>query len=728
MRTPRTRRRSQKRRLQLGGVESVLTRYPTLDALNTAIGTAVSRGTLAIPSQKRGICVTDAVVASIWYSDYLGEWLWTKYIYSRRRPGIDTENVERQGLIAPDNAIDSFMRLSALRVVNIMQQGAEVPIRRGLLARQPSAQPIAELPTGEVCSNILASLANAPEAQVQTYLEDRPSHGIYSNYTSDALRGILERIAPAGSTAVSEAPCEGMPCVAILLTSAIHAVACVLVNGIWHFMDNEVGIAIPLRGITLRQLESSSFSFTYDLTHPDHESFHLYLNSNAWHGGQLGSWTVNRVYERSDDFRGRMIPHQETLDTRRYICVNPEALRGDGGLHRMVVDMDVPEIAPAPRQRDLRDIVGVLAGVRFFSKADSGRTSYITTESEQVVFRVTSARGPGSTYTIRYGQVVIGVFTPNDRRRPTNSLWKVKLHTDRGEEFEGILDLRDSAGVTSELRGMMRLLLTTLSRENQQADVPMSAEPPPPPLSRPAPAAPAAPVLDTEEGYRMALEAETAAAPAPPAPPAPPAAPAPAPPAPAPGPLGWSPATQTLAQLVQRRPTDGLYKEIEKVIRDGGDLNQKNESGLTPFHALVRTKRDLFAEDPTRIQTLVNGFHADVTTRDLQANTVFHTVARLYTSDEMEAILPQLMELTRDINARNNDLDTPMDVVLKRRDRTDAMVAAFRRYGAVNSTQPRPSGGRRKTFRRRRSSLPKRTGPSSGHSRRYSRRRRASRS
>ena len=36
--------------------------------------------------------------------------------------------------------------------------------------------------------------------------------------------------------------------------------------------------------------------------------------------------------------------------------------------------------------------------------------------------------------------------------------------------------------------------------------------------------------------------------------------------------------------------------------------------------------------------------------------------------------------------------------------------------------------GGRKTVRRRRSSLPKRTGPSSGHSRRYSRRRRASRS
>lgn len=41
---------------------------------------------------------------------------------------------------------------------------------------------------------------------------------------------------------------------------------------------------------------------------------------------------------------------------------------------------------------------------------------------------------------------------------------------------------------------------------------------------------------------------------------------------------------------------------------------------------------------------------------------------------------------------------------------------------------PPSTGGRRKTFRRRRSSLPKRTGPSSGHSRRYSRRRQASRS
>lgn len=707
MRTPRARRRSQKRRLQLGGVESVLTRYPTLDALNAAIGTAVSRGTLAIPSQKRGICVTDAITASLWYSDYLGEWLWAHYIYGGRRPGIDTAGVE-QGTLVRDNPVDSFMKLSALRVVNIMQQGAEVPKDRGVLARQPSAQPFRDLPTGEVCSNILAFMARDPLYSASDYFTERASHGIRTEYTSEAAGRIVEAVLPRGSTLVSADFCRDKTCVAVLINSALHAVACVLVNGVWHFMDNEVGVAIPLRGITLAQIESASFSFTFDFTQADSMSYFLYLNSNAWRGGQLGSWTVTRKYTSNEYASGATFPHQEDLSARRYLCVTPRALQADGAVHREVVETDVPMVDAAPRQKTLADIVGDLAGVRFHSKRSSARRSYLTSESEAVVLRVSSLAS-GGTYRIQVNGVDVGVFTPNDRRRPTNRLWKVTFHTEQGQMFPGILDL---TGITPQNRGMMRILLTILNRQNQQTDVTMSDEEAPPPRRPVAPVPEAERRADAaaeEEGYRMALEAETATAPAPP-------------------PLGWSPATQTLAQLVQRRPDPDLYTEIETAIRAGGDLNQKDERGLTPFHALVRTKRDLFSIDPTRIQTLVNGFHADVTTRDLQANTVFHTVARTYTSDEMEAILPQLMDLTRDINARNKDFDTPMDVVLKRRDRTDAMVAAFRKYGAVNSTQPRPSGGRRKTVRRRRSSLPTRKAPSSGHSRRYSRRRRASRS
>jgi hypothetical protein len=723
-RTPRTRRGSQKRRLQLGGVESVLTRYPTLDALNAAIGTAVSKGRLAIPSQKRGICVTDAITASLWYSDYLGEWLWAHYIYgTSRRPGIDTAGVER-GTLLRNDPVDSFMKLSALRVVNIMQQGAEVPKDSGVLARQPSAQPFRDLPTGEVCSNILAFMARDPLYSASDYFAEREFHGIRTEYTSEAAGRIVEAVLPRGSTVISADLCRDKTCVAVLINSSMHAVACVLVNNVWHFMDNEVGVAIPLRGITLEQIEAGSFSFTFDFTQADSMTYLLYLNSNAWRGGQLGSWTVNRKYTSGEYASGSTFPHQEDLSSRRYLCVNPRALQDNGAVHRKVVETDVPMIESAPRQKDLTDIVGDLAGVRFHPKQSSARRSYITSESEDVVLRVSSTPARG-TYTLQVNGVTIGILTPNDRRSPTNNLWAVKFHPEGGQTLPGLLDL---SGITPQNRGMMRIILTILNRQNQQTDVAMSDEEAPPP-SRPAPApVPEAvrrvDVAAEEEGQRMALEAETAPAPVPPAP----VPPAPAPPVPAPVPLRWTPATQALFRLIHRRPDPDLYTEIEKAIGAGGDLNQKNESGLTPFHLLVLTKRNLFSVDPTRIQTLVNGFHADVTTRDLQANTVFHTVARTYTSDEMEAILPQLIELTRDINARNNVLDTPLDVVLKRRDRTDAMVAAFMKYGGRPSTQPLPTGGRRRTFRRRRSSLPKRTGPSSGRSRRYSRRRRASRS
>jgi hypothetical protein len=713
-RTPRTRRRSQRRRLQLGGVESVLTRYPTLEALNTAIGTAVSRGTLAIPSQKRGICVTDAITASLWYSDYLGEWLWAHYIYGGRRPGIDTKQVER-GTLIRDDPVDSFMKLSALRVVNIMQQGAEVPKDRGVLARQPSAQPLAELPTGEVCSNILAFMARDPVYSASDYFAERASHGIRTDYTSEAAGRIVEAVLPRGSTLVSRDLCRDKTCVAVLLSSVLHAVACVLVNGVWHFMDNEVGVAIPLRGITLAQIETASFSFTFDFTQADSMSYFLYLNSNAWGGGQLGSWTVSRTYVRGEYASGATFPHQEDLSARRYLCVNPRALQADGAVHREVVDTDVPMVESAPRQKTLADIVGDLAGVRFHSEQSSVGRSYITSESEAVVLRVSSIAS-GGTYRIQVNGVDVGVFTPNDRRRPTNQVWAVKFHPEGGQTLPGLLDL---TGITPQNRGMMRILLTILNRQNQQTDVAMSDEeaPAPPPRRPAAPALTPVPPTDPTKSYLFVGTRPDAINPArafvidPPL---------------AVGLPGFlRPLTRGSRPLAMLgAPRGVLWGETRSNGRvDRGWLGDySQEVGQALFAVAEATPAPKPAPTPAPVdEDEGEGY-------------------RMALEDETAPAIPDPIQ-TRIADIRrtwfatspNRDVFPPKVLadaaafLTATPDATNLMLVNAIRKSQEDYKRGR-RGGRKTTLRRRRSSLPKRTGPSSGHSRRYSRRRPTSRS
>lgn len=709
------------RKAQRGGVESILTRYPTLEALNTAIGTAVSRGTLAIPSQKRGICVTDAITASLWYSDYLGEWLWAHYIYGGRRPGIDTKQVERGTLIRND-PVDSFLKLSALRVVNIMQQGAEVAKDRGVLARQPSAQPFRDLPTGEVCSNILAFMARDPLYSASDYFAEREFHGIRTEYTSEAAGRIVEAVLPRGSTVISATPCRDKTCVAVLINSDRHAVACVLVNNIWHFMDNEVGVAIPLRGITLAQIETASFSFTFDFTQADSMSYFLYLNGNAWRSGQLGSWSVNRKYIGDEYASGTTVPHQEELSSRRYLCVNPRALQADGAVHREVVDTDIPMVESAPRQKTLADIVGDLAGVRFHSKQSSARRSYITSESEEVVLRA-SATAAGGVYRIQVNGVDVGVFTPNDRRPPTNQLWKVKFHPEGGQTLPGMLDL---TGITPQNRGMMRIILTILSRQNQQTDVAMSDEeaPAPPPRRPAAPAAPAAPALtpvpptDPTKSYLFVGTRPDAINPArafiidPP---------------PAVGLPGFlRPLTRGSRPLATLgAPRGVLWGETRSNGRVDkgwlGDYSQEVGQALFAVAEATPAPRPAPAPAPAPVDA-EEGY-------------------RMALDDEAapavpDAIRKRIADIRRTWFATSPNRDVFPDQVLADAaaflaatpDATNAMLVNAIRNSQEAYKRGRRGGRHRTTTRRRRSSLPTRTGPSSGHSRRYSRRIQASRS
>jgi hypothetical protein len=725
-RTPKGRRRS--RRTQKGGVESVLTRYPTLDALNAAIGTAVSKGRLAIPSQKRGICVTDAITASLWYSDYLGEWLWAHYIYgTSRRPGIDTAGVER-GTLLRNDPVDSFMKLSALRVVNIMQQGAEVSVDRGVLARQPSAQPFRDLPTGEVCSNILAFMARDPLYSASDYFAEREFHGIRTEYTSEAAGRIVEAVLPRGSTVISADLCRDKTCVAVLINSSMHAVACVLVNNVWHFMDNEVGVAIPLRGITLEQIEAGSFSFTFDFTQADSMTYLLYLNSNAWRGGQLGSWTVNRKYTSGEYASGSTFPHQEDLSSRRYLCVNPRALQDDGAVHREVVETDVPMIEPAPRQKDLTDIVGDLAGVRFHPKQSSTRRSYITSESEDVVLRVSSMPGRG-TYTLQVNGVTIGILTPNDRRSPTNNLWKVKFHPEGGQTLPGLLDL---SGITPQNRGMMRIILTILNRQNQQTDVAMSDEESPAPPTTDVSLRPVRPT-DPRKSYLF---------------------------------VGTSPSAiqKTTAIVIDRLPfvpTPGFLTPLSVNSRQVASLGAPSGVLWGEVHTNGQRYSGWLGDYTQTVgQALFKVAEAAPAPRlpqtappapDLNEEGIRMALeedgapppAPMYPPAPPipQPILDRIADirriwfttsLYRDVFPRQVYTDAAAFLTATP-DATNAMLATAIRNSQNAYMKANPSGfklnrGGRRTFRRRRSSLPKRTDPSSGRSRRYSRRRQASRS
>ena len=255
---------------------------------------------LPIPSQKRNICVTDALIAVLWYTDGIRDRLWEMFIHNKV---IDTDCETRIATMGDDELATCFFQLSGARVANLLNIP---PLRaeptRPLLLRAPSAGLEEFLPdgtpippeapaVGEVCSMIYHAFRSRIQglgvSEDIKRLED-------FTIKEDEIRPLLRRAIAAADleetieiTELGESPPEGSQLLAVYTvlntgTSTYHLVALCKINGQWHFLDNNVGYSLPfleeadnderVRAMRLREelyyVEGELFYTLYDHSRP----------------------------------------------------------------------------------------------------------------------------------------------------------------------------------------------------------------------------------------------------------------------------------------------------------------------------------------------------------------------------------------------------------------------------------------------------------------------------
>ena len=271
---------------QRGGMRFLFTKYKTLKELRTAMADLNSKGVLPIPSQQSATCGMDAITASLWYSDILGEYLWHKYVFANGGV-VDTHDVEK-GPRSHDQACSGVLSVMAYRVAQIMQSVSVTlkqdpalvpsdPLPPQVLSRPRSARGPTAVPTGEVSSNLVHIIAKK-EKDVDPQ-RDTSDHTIALSTAVDAMNAAVsqddnlkENVRLVHGEKIQEVfktgGLSGMKCVAVAIgmrnldnPQSGHAIAVVLSNGIWTLMDNDVGVAIALPEFTFRDF-SGTFSIT----------------------------------------------------------------------------------------------------------------------------------------------------------------------------------------------------------------------------------------------------------------------------------------------------------------------------------------------------------------------------------------------------------------------------------------------------------------------------------
>jgi len=354
--------------LQRGGMQFLFTKYKTLKELRTAMVDLNSKGKLPIPSQKRGICATDGLTVSLWYSDILGEYLWNKYVFANGGL-IDTHDVEK-GPRTPEEASQGVLPLMAYRVARIIQSmSAEIkqgisyypggPLPPPTISRTESAQGDTAIPTGEICSNLIHIIKDKEQKGDPQAV--RESHGLSLAAVADtiALEFLLDHTLFVNVEFVYSANLEkvlktgilsAMQCVAAMITVRApdgrgHLFAVVRMNGIWTLMDNNIGVAVALPELNPNDIFTARFGLTYTGTST---------------GGTGGFWNQELNITFTDDPRRTItkVTQQVTGDrdvreygrtykelrsgNREYIFVNPRLLAAPPGLNPNVQEF-VPE-------------------------------------------------------------------------------------------------------------------------------------------------------------------------------------------------------------------------------------------------------------------------------------------------------------------------------------------------------------------------------------------------
>jgi hypothetical protein len=272
---------------------------------------------LPIPSQKNGICVNDSLSTSLFYSDELRSYFWSKYILPY--PQLEVSCHHTLTGLGPDGAqiLNCWLTLVAARVAGILvgQPIAEVPSASATFRTQSETfgQPYA---VGNTCGR-LARLYTG------VVVEESGELGLNIDYQDQLMTAVVSTEAPRlpGFAYVRGAPPPGSNPVAILLAlgspdqSSGHLVTIVRIGGIWCWCDNNVGYALPLPSgfdPTRCQFQYSSGS-SYTV---------------RWADGVNPSGSQTYPMVRAGSGRERT----EYITGRRVLCVNPGAGATAGSL------------------------------------------------------------------------------------------------------------------------------------------------------------------------------------------------------------------------------------------------------------------------------------------------------------------------------------------------------------------------------------------------------------
>lgn len=234
---------------------------------------ARQHGKIAIPSQKRGICLTDAFQSCFWYGDEIRDVFWDciRRTYAKGKPGdvsIDTKRIDNKiddYMLYPESddvkhlLVNNWLVSTAARIGVILKNNPIEPSESGTtfqITRTPSSiEGHEDMPhaVGETCAlwyyRFNDKFINKTEEELA--------------YTSKFGRSI-EAIEPISTIAFEllgvesqlgcskELPEDAVPlCMLVTLTSLhrkdnVHLIAIIRINRRWFFFDNNVGVGIEL--------------------------------------------------------------------------------------------------------------------------------------------------------------------------------------------------------------------------------------------------------------------------------------------------------------------------------------------------------------------------------------------------------------------------------------------------------------------------------------------------
>jgi hypothetical protein len=278
-RTPRTRRRSQKRRLQLGGYD-IPSPFKNTAELEAYIRAKLPQG-LPSPGQKRGICGTDALAGGF-YADGIRQLLWETLVFSQgANPRINTRRIETSGEV-PDEEQVLFSILHRFAATqSTVRLTATAP---GRFARSETIRGDATAPVdlGEECNRIVVKffkkVAGPSRENLAAYggisHEDlgRAQHALIQYLGRKRGDEAIGGVSGADPSSNVYTPVAINLFVQHLDGSGPHETALVLIQGGWWFLDDNIGIAVPLlkpdgSGVTYGDIVSTQFKEVYESGH-----------------------------------------------------------------------------------------------------------------------------------------------------------------------------------------------------------------------------------------------------------------------------------------------------------------------------------------------------------------------------------------------------------------------------------------------------------------------------